>query len=169
MLPFAFLSYKLVLRRRDSWKYSWTGHALLLSVIFIILFIKGILINWMGMTAVILLLISGIGLFLFNLCYFIEHGTMRKDEYIKWYFVLPTHIFMTVIAILILKIITLSFFDIIIVYLFLVFYFIFMYNRLDVPWILYTPCGVSKHKRKTIINVFLLAVYLIAPLLKYYF
>ena len=163
----AFWAYKFILKKKDWWLYSWTGHALLLTIAYILFYLNSLTLSWLGLISSVLLIVTGLGLVLIRLGYFIENGKMRNSEYIKWQIVLPTHIFMTLIAALILSSIDVTILDLVIAYIFFYLYYLLMSDKLDISWILYDKSKFSKIRRAHYIRNAIVVSYIMIPIIFY--
>ncbi len=161
----SFESYKKVINNNHWPLYAWTGHALVLSSLYIILLIVNIQNNVLAIISSTLLILTGGGLILLNLAHLIENKRMIADKYIKWYYVTTSHLIILIIGtFLLFNLEKTNISDLISSYILLLSYFLVMSTKLDSPWILYNDSKFSKETRKKLILVSIAVVFFVIPL-----
>jgi hypothetical protein len=161
----SFISYKIVNPRSDWYLYSWTGHATLFAGVALLFIYFGVNVPSFEVFSFLSIFIAGAGLIVLSGAYLLEHFHMRKDEYMKWYVVLPIHAGFVILAVVFLSRIALSFQDLMACYVLCTAYFLLMYRRLDSPWILYRDSRFPIEKREALIHAGLFIIYFLVPLL----
>ena len=164
LIPSSFLPYKKSIKSKFWPAYSFTGHALITSSATIILSILGYDFIFLKIISGSLMFVSGYGLLIILSIYTLENRKFlfKLNEWIIiWIF----HAIIALMGIWFLFNAIPQLFDLLISILFLILYATFMQNKIDVPWIVYSPSKIPKITRKVLIRCVMYLLYILLPIL----
>jgi hypothetical protein len=160
----AFKEYKKIIKNK-FWVYAWTGHALVLGIIAVLLRILNLDVAVLDLLAGTTLLISGYGAIILGLFSFIEKNSLLFS--IKTLlFAGSYHFIMAVLGIWLLFTTYPTYFNVLITIVILLFYAGIMIPKgLDVPWILYKKSSISLKTRKIFLTATTIFLFILLPIL----
>ena len=167
LVPYMFLPYKREVKNKLWFTYAWSGHGLVLGIIVLILSLFNLDVPAINTLASSLLIVGGLGLTLLMIAFSLENRKFMFGSFGDWIRILTTHLFMAAVAIWFILITELTFNQLILSWTILGIYFIFMFNKIDIPWLVYKPSKISKKLKKFLIRLFIGIVFVVIPLLSY--
>ena len=148
---------------KNWWKFMWTGHALIFGIFSLILIIFNLKLNWFFLITISLLFVSGLGMILIMIAYSIENKKLMFKPVSSWITIFISHVFMIIPAIYLSMNISLQLTDLVISWVILSFYFLFMFNKFDIKWILYKPTKIKRNIKLGLMRILIIVFYFSIP------
>ncbi len=158
--------YKSVVGK-NWWKFMWTGHALILGIFSLIFMIFNLKLNWFFLIAIPPLFVSGLGMILIMIAYSIENKKLMFKSVSSWIEVFVSHVFMIILAIYLSINISVQLTDLVISWIVLSFYFLFLFNKFDLKWILYKPTKIKRNIKLGLMRILTITLYFSIPVIIY--
>ena len=163
----SLVAYKRAMKR--LWfAHAWSCHSLILGCLLLILDIFGLHSAVLMLTAGTMLVVTGLGMALLLCVYYIDNGRMMSKTLIEETEIFVSHLFMFIVGLVFVLIARPGLLSLFSTVAFLLFYFLLMFDRFQVPWIVYEKSKIPAKMRENALRALLIILYILTPLLGYF-